>query len=448
MIQRVTVLAGLILATAAVAQASGGGFLFVTFRGEATPMTEQICFLVSQDGRDWTALNDANPVLVSTVGEKGVRDPFLLRSPDNKTFYLIATDLSIHLTDHDWGRAQTAASRSIVVWESPDLADWSEPRLVKVAPDNAGCTWAPEAVYDADRGDYMVFWASKTDDDNFRKHRIWAARTKDFKTFGDPFVYIEKPTTVIDTTIVRDNDVYYRFTKDEKFKAITMETSDNLMNGWRDVDTFSLAELTGYEGPTCFKIDPARDDRPARWCLLLDWYSRGRGYQSYEAADLSRGDFAKGTPMQFPFHPVRHGTVLPITQKEMARLLRRWGPDEPPATGSASAPRIAVDAAHLDAAPETSPGQPGLVRPDPYQISVDRVPVVLAGCGADHRALVFPSVVGVIGIEGSIRDQTNGRCILAEGGYGIAKVIPAVEIGDVRSPGAPCPRYFFLYPGR
>jgi len=299
----------------------GGGYLFVTFRGEATPMTEQIYFMVSKDGRDWKALNQAEPVLVSTVGEKGVRDPFILRSPDNQTFYLIATDLSIHLNG-DWGRAQTAASRSIVIWESRDLVDWSEPRLVKVAPDNAGCTWAPEAVYDAERGEYMVFWASKTADDNYGKHRIWAARTRDFKTFGSPFVYIEKPTTVIDTTIVRENGRYYRFTKDEKYKAITMETSGNLMDGWQDVEGFSLGKLTGYEGPTCFVIEPAQDDRPAKWCLLLDWYSQGRGYQPYETADLRTGNFSKGTPMDFPFHPVRHGTVLPITQAEMTRLVQ------------------------------------------------------------------------------------------------------------------------------
>ena len=40
--------------------------------------------------------------------------------------------------------------------------------------------------------------ASTTARDNFAKHRIWAARTKDFKSFSQPFIYIEKPTAVID----------------------------------------------------------------------------------------------------------------------------------------------------------------------------------------------------------------------------------------------------------
>lgn len=304
--------------------AKTGGYLFATFRGEGSPMTEQVYFMVSENGRDWKALNKGEPVLVSTVGERGVRDPYIIRSPEGDTFYLIATDLSIHLNG-DWGRAQTAASQSIVIWESEDLVNWSAPRLVKVAPDNAGCTWAPEAIYDEERGEYMVFWASKTSDDNYSKQRIWAARTPDFRTFGEPFIYIEKPTTVIDTTIVRENGVYYRFTKDEKFKAITMEASKDLMKGWKEVKEFSLEKLTGYEGPACFMVEPPVDGKPAKWCLLLDWYSRGRGYQPYDTSDLSEGEFKEGGRMNFPFHPVRHGTVMPISAEEMDRLIGKWG---------------------------------------------------------------------------------------------------------------------------
>lgn len=312
------------ISAAAAPAAPDGGYLFVTFRGEGTPMTEQVYFMLSEDGLDWSALNDGEPMLVSDVGEKGVRDPYILPSPDRSKFYLIATDLSIHLNP-DWGRAQTDASQSLVVWETEDLVNWSEPRLVKVAPDNAGCTWAPEAIYDEERKEYMVFWASKTADDHYSKHRIWAARTKDFKDFGEPFVYIEKPTTVIDTTIVREDGFYYRFTKDEKHKAITLEHSRSLMNGWRENPGFSLAKLTGYEGPTCFRLKPKAAGEEGAWCLLLDWYAVGRGYQPYVTDDLKSGNFIEREKMSFPFHPVRHGTVMPVTAGEMARLAGKWG---------------------------------------------------------------------------------------------------------------------------
>jgi hypothetical protein len=301
------------------AAAGEGGYLFVTFKGEDTPMTEQIYFALSQDGRHWNALNDAQPVLVSTVGEKGVRDPYLLRSHDGKRFYLLATDLSINL-NHDWGRAQTAASKSIVIWDSTDLVHWSLPRLVKVAPDDAGCTWAPEAVYDESRKEYLTFWASKTGNDHFSKQRIWAAWTKDFVTFEKPFVYIDKPWHVIDTDIVRENDKYYRFSKDEEYKSITMEVSTNLLGLWRDATNFSLAKVQGYEGPECYRIKPAAGGKSSAWCLILDQYSKGTGYQPFVTDNLSQGQFKPGEGFSFPFR-TRHGCVLAISADEYQRLV-------------------------------------------------------------------------------------------------------------------------------
>ena len=295
-----------------------GGFLFVTFKGEQTPLTEQIYFATSRDGRDWTSLNGGDPVLVSQLGEKGARDPYVFRSHDGKKFYLIATDLSVNLY-RDWKRAVRAGSKSILIWESADLVHWSAPRLVKVAPDDAGCTWAPEAVYDEDAGDYLVFWASTTGRDNFEKHRIWAARTRDFVTFGAPFVFIDKPTTIIDTSIVRDGPACYRFIKDEKFKAITMETAPHLAGPWRDVPSFNLAHLLGYEGPEIYQLEPSRNDHPATWCLILDHYAKSQGYEPWTTTDLSTGDFKPDPGFKFPFK-FRHGSVLTLSADELARL--------------------------------------------------------------------------------------------------------------------------------
>jgi sucrose-6-phosphate hydrolase SacC (GH32 family) len=313
--------------TAANVFAADGGFLFVTFKGEQSPMTEQIYFALSKDGRSWEALKNGEPVLVSRLGEKGVRDPYLLRSHDGKKFYILATDLSINL-NHDWRRATHAGSKSLVIWESNDMTHWSEPHLVRVAADDAGCTWAPEAVYDEDTHDYLVFWASTTKSDDFAKHRIWAARTTDFRTFGKPFIYIEKPTTVIDTDIVRDNGKYYRFSKDEQYKAITMEVSEKLLGPWQDVPQFSLAQLRGYEGPECFQLEPAASDKTATWCLILDQYSKGTGYQPFTTQDLAGGQFAPGAGFTFPFH-FRHGSILPLSAVEYQRLEAAYGKAAP-----------------------------------------------------------------------------------------------------------------------
>jgi hypothetical protein len=308
----------LTLATSALS-AAPAGFLFATFKGEQTPLTEQVYFAISPDGRSWSALNDAEPVLVSEVGEKGVRDPFVIRSHDGKKFYLIATDLSVNLGKGDWSRAVRAGSRSIVIWESADLLHWTGPRLVTVAPETAGCTWAPEAVYDEEAGDYLVFWASTDKSDDFAKHRIWAARTKDFVTFGAAFVFIDKPTAVIDTTIIHDGAAYYRFTKDEKYKAVSLETAPRLAGPWRDIPEFSLGKLTGYEGPECYRIEPAAEGRPATWCLILDHYAKGLGYQPFVTRDLASGQFEPAAGFTFPFK-FRHGSILPLNAAELKRL--------------------------------------------------------------------------------------------------------------------------------
>lgn len=292
------------------------GFLFITFEGEFTPMGEQVYFGLSGDGRNWDAYNNSQPVLISDVGEKGVRDPFILRAHDGKIFYMIATDLCIY-RDKNWKRAVETGSKSIVIWESTDLVKWSEPRLVKVAPDDAGSTWAPEAVYDEEKGDYLVFWASTTARNP--KRNIYAARTKDFRTFSEPFIYIEKPDLILDATIIHDGNCYYRFIKDAKYNAITMEKSPGLNGPWTDVSGFNLARLEGFEGPTCFMIKPASKDRPAVWALALDNYAKKGGYHVWVTEDLASGIFKKDGDVSFPFK-FRHGSVLSLRAKEYARL--------------------------------------------------------------------------------------------------------------------------------
>lgn len=322
MIRKLVLLPLLLLGPISMA-AENGGFLFVTFNGEKTPMGEQIYFGLSKDGKTWEALNGGQPVLVSELGEKGVRDPFLFRSKDGEKFHILATDLSIN-RNGNWKRATHAGSKSIVIWDSEDLVHWSQPRLVQVSPDDAGCTWAPEAVIDEKTGDCLVLWASLNGSNHFAKQMIWAARTKDFETFSKPFPYIDKPHDVIDADIVSENGKYYRFSKDEKFKAITMETAESLEDPWSDVPGFTLGKMQGYEGPCCFKLQEGQEGKPATWCLLLDHYAKGEGYKPFVTTDLGSGNFVPAPDFQFPFR-FRHGSVLPLTPDEYNRIKSAYG---------------------------------------------------------------------------------------------------------------------------
>lgn len=298
-------------------------YLFVHFVGsEGDADQEQIYFSVSRDGIKWQTLNGVEPILTSTVGELGVRDPHIIRKADGTGFYLIATDLSIYYRGGNWGESQTAGSHSIVIWESEDLVEWSEPRLREIARANAGCTWAPESIWDEEQQAYMVFWASKTSED--WTHRIYRCYTTDFDTFTAPEVYMEGDVSLIDTTFIKEGDTYYRFTKNEAATYVYMEKSTSLSGDFEAVSTFTIngasaSTYTGYEGPTIYKLNDG-----SGWCLLLDNYGKSAGYKPFVTSDITKGRFTSGTAFDFGGTTFRHGTVIPITAAEYAALVKQY----------------------------------------------------------------------------------------------------------------------------
>ncbi len=206
-------------------------YLFVHFKGtQKTPDDEQIYFAVSKDGYKWQNINGGKPVLRSCLGEGGVRDPHILRSQDGKKYFIIATDLYIYGkwgdTHDGWYRCQREGSQSLMIWESEDLINWSKQRMIQVMPEDASCVWAPEAIYDDITGDYFVYWSSRVKSDDCKKQRIYSAHTKDFISFTAPKVYIDRKFSVIDTSILKVNEKYYRLTKNHDEASIFLETAD------------------------------------------------------------------------------------------------------------------------------------------------------------------------------------------------------------------------------
>ncbi|MCH5211939.1 MAG: glycoside hydrolase family 43 protein [Oscillospiraceae bacterium] len=303
-----------------------GAYLFVHFIGtESDPAHEQIYFSVSKDGTIWKTLNRKQPILTSMIGEAGVRDPYIERGKDGK-FYVIATDLSIYHRRYDknrWLSCQQTGSRSLIVWESPDLIHWTAPEMIECMDESAGCLWAPEAEYDPAKDAYMVFWASKTSDDNFTKQRMYRAYTKDFHSFTKPEIFIENENCSIDTTITSHSGIFYRFTKDETFKAVTMESAPSLDGPWEPVETYTIDGIPGntvfgYEGPTIFKYHNEN-----KWCLLLDHYSGKDGYKPFITTDIAKGKFTSAGDAVFD-DIYRHGTTMPITDEEYDALVNAY----------------------------------------------------------------------------------------------------------------------------
>lgn len=376
---------------AANTQEEYAGYLYAHFNehaGTTYDGIQQIFFGISKNGTDWTALNNNQFVAESSVGDHGVRDPYIIRSAEGDKFYLIATDLDIdgYKYPGNWGMMASQGSMGLVIWESEDLVNWSEPRLIDVASEiNAGMAWAPEAIYDEATGEYLVFWSSgKT---NGKCNYIYVAKTRDFWNFTEPELYSNasnlndgtpdaqgNPRGNIDASIYKEGDTYYRLIKDESDISIRLQSSKKLLAygpdlkaddyvsvTWNEDEekmpnrgalfqrinnegTITVTDSTGnsvtkpcleqfafnYEGPTMFKFNDREE-----WCILVDEYGRGaaagsgpaRGYIPFVSKNLDQENSVY-LPSDDEFimpDAAKHGTVIPITQKEYDALMSKWG---------------------------------------------------------------------------------------------------------------------------
>jgi beta-xylosidase len=309
------------------------GYAFAYFTGN-TLAGEKI-YLAASEGNNalnWRELNNGQPILASTEGTKGLRDPFVIRSPEGDRFFLLATDLSIG-SGTSWSDAVRKGSLYLEIWESNDLKTWSQQRHVKVSPSTAGNTWAPEAYYDTDLGSYVVFWASSlyedsdTDRTGATYHRMLYVTTRDFVTFSEPEIWQDAGMSRIDTTVIQEGSTFYRFTKDEggtgtNCSDIIQERSDSLLapvQSWTQVAACigRNAGTSSVEGPTVFKSNPG-DVNGEKFYLFVDEYG-GRGYIPLETADISKPDWKVSSAYKLPTSP-RHGTVVPVTAQELAGL--------------------------------------------------------------------------------------------------------------------------------
>ncbi|KAK3381509.1 glycoside hydrolase family 43 protein [Podospora didyma] len=308
------------------------GYLGVFFLG-ADPY---VYFYLSNGNNptSFKALNKGSPVMKPTKGTGGVRDPSIIRGGGDdasKKWYIIGTDLNIGKTT--WDASQRTGSKGIFVWESTDLVNWVNERLVTVEDSTAGMVWAPEAIWDPAKKQYLVHWASKFYPTSDARHtgnpsniRIRYAYTSDFKTFSTPQTLIDKsPTNIIDLDILPLNGTngqsFLRFMKDETKKTVFVEVSTTgLFGTWTRPGGDSATIQSGVEGPAAY-LDNLN---PGKVHLLLDFYG-GDGYRPYESTNpQSNSGWTASSRSGFPAN-LRHGSVLPISQGLYDALNKKWG---------------------------------------------------------------------------------------------------------------------------
>ncbi|KAI1387143.1 glycoside hydrolase family 43 protein [Hypoxylon trugodes] len=271
------------------------------------------------------------PILQPTKGTGGVRDPYIVQGGGGEAgqkWYIIGTDLDIGKTS--WDAAQRTGSRGIFVWETSDLINYTEDRLVNVEDSSAGMVWAPEAIWDASKNQYLVHWASKFYSASDSKHtgspsniRIRYAYTSDFKTFSKPQTYIDyAPTNIIDLDILpldSEGKNYLRFMKDETAKTVFAEYSTSgLFGTWTRAGGSKGTIASGVEGPAAFRDN--EDENKIH--VLLDFYG-GDGYRPYESTDPKGNKWTASDRNHFPSN-MRHGSILPLNETLYNAIGRKW----------------------------------------------------------------------------------------------------------------------------
>ena len=92
------------------------GYIFAYFEADGEPR-EALRFAVSEDAKNWYALNGNRPIIASdSISESGgIRDPHILRGEDG-CYYIVATDMHTFDPKQGWG-----ANPGIVLLKSKDL---------------------------------------------------------------------------------------------------------------------------------------------------------------------------------------------------------------------------------------------------------------------------------------------------------------------------------------
>lgn len=303
-------------------------YLFVHFRETTTPDGEQVYFSVSRDAFTWEALNGGRPVLWAYYGDHGVRDMTVFRDPQRGRIHIFATDLSLAYGmrgkyNHSWDNVMAHGSMDLAHWVSDDLVHWSEEEMIPVGEEGMGCVWAPDVLYDASQGDFMLHWSSLVPGKGKKKMAIWYRRTGDFLSWSEPKLLFEKEDAgVIDSAMYEEKGKYYLFVKsDHNPNRVILLRGPRATGPFERVSAFDDAmegAATGvYEAPTAVRMEDGS------WCLFLDYYGvhgAGQGYVPYMAESLENGKFVRSdVRFSFPFG-FKHGTILPISQQEYERM--------------------------------------------------------------------------------------------------------------------------------
>ena len=288
-----------------------GAYLFVHFAGNR-PREERLRFALSDDGFHYAPLFGGNDVVLQKKGTGCVRDPYILRGEDG-TFYIIGTDMK---SDDGW-----LSNHALVTWRSEDLLHWTDETILDIR-DFGGFfadttrAWAPQAIFDKDKQQYMVYWAHSSGTEI--PAALYYAYTSDFKSLSVPQpLYARQGIQTIDGDIVyNENDgYYYLYFKEDVTQSIAWVRSKNLTGPYDAAPPVIASHApSGVEGSSLFQLHGSD-----RWLLFMDEYGKERFFLE-ETTDFQRFTPVPRDRYGFCGFVPRHGSFLWITREEAQRL--------------------------------------------------------------------------------------------------------------------------------
>lgn len=262
---------------------------------------------VSQDGLNWTPLNQNDPVVTPTEGTGGLRDPYIMRKQDG-TFVVLATDLK----GTDW----SLQNEYIHVWDSTDLRTFTNYRRVKLhsMPTHS---WAPEAFWDPAREQYGIIYSAASGGHDV----IMVNYTTDFVTVSEPEVFFDPGYQAIDGNLVTADGVNYLYFKNNTNSTILGARSDSLEPGSFSTYTDAISPGRGIEAPQIVK-----SHTEDVWYMWGDTWSPNGRFFAWQTDDLASGSWTRLNDRDYtqPLNS-KHLGITPVTETELSNLIEHWG---------------------------------------------------------------------------------------------------------------------------
>lgn len=317
-------------------------YLFAYFTGNASN-DESLHLAVSNDGLQWKTLNKNFPVWNGTAATSiypdnsgvaattHIRDPYIMRAQDG-SYYVFATDLDTQ-GGTNWGnnsKMHIFKANSLTAFKNNSVEHWEidmQSIMANVLGGNTIRTWAPQAIYDPEYGQYMLYWSAATD--SYGTTSMYYVYTTDFKNFTTTPKRLISPIGAgdngdlneanIDGDIYYNGQFYYLWYKNEATASLAVMTSESPSGPYTNLKAFSYSQA--LEGPQIYQL------QNNKYILLADAYSNYcyRAFMSSTVDGFTASSEISNTNID-SLQP-RHGAVIQIDDAEYNSLVDTFGID-------------------------------------------------------------------------------------------------------------------------